>query len=330
MHYNYFMRMERKHKTLINGEGLDLDKGFLSAIDATLNGVVLVDALQADYPIIYVNSAFEKMTGYQKSEVVGTNCRMLQGPETSEEKLKSLKAAVYNGRHFQSKILNYRKDGSKFWNDLTISPIHNDYDEVIGFVGIQNDVTFQVLMAQELEEKIISLNKTKESLDAANKTLKEIAYTDPLTKLATRRLFDDRLKLSLARSKRTGKPLALAFIDLDDFKRINDTFGHDIGDKALCHVADILNSQIRETDTLARIGGDEYLLLFDTFNSKGDVFEICKRISAQLSIPFKSGDISLQLSLSMGTSFYPEDGEDAKKLIISADFNMYENKKSKS
>lgn len=315
--------------TPIVGEHLDLDKGLLSAIDATLNGVVLVDALQPDYPIVYVNSAFEKMTGYQSSEVVGTNCRMLQGPKTCEEKLKSLKASVYNGRHFQSKILNYRKDGSTFWNDLTISPIHNDYDEVVGFVGIQNDVTFQVLMGQDLEEKIISLQKTKQSLDAANKTLKEIAYTDPLTKLATRRLFDDRLKLSLARSKRSGKPLALAFIDLDDFKRINDTFGHDIGDKALCYVADVINSQIRETDTLARIGGDEYLLLFDTFLRKEDVFEICKRISAKFSKPFVSGDVSLQLSLSIGTAFYPEDGEDAKKLIISADFNMYKNKKLK-
>lgn len=324
------MYFKKQQKSLNVGEYFDLNKGLLSAINATINGVVLVDALQPDYPIVYVNNAFEKMTGYQHSEIVGINCRILQGPETSMKKIKSLKTAIENGRHFRSQLLNYRKDGTTFWNDLTISPIHNDYDEVIGFVGIQNDVTFQVLTAQELEEKVISLKKTKQSLDAANKALKEIAYTDPLTKLATRRLFDDRLKLSLARAKRTKKPLALAFIDIDNFKRINDNFGHDIGDKALCYVADIINGEIRETDTLARIGGDEYLLLFDTFQSNEDIFDICERISAKLLIPFESDNISLQLSLSIGTSFYPEDGEDAKKLIISADSSMYENKKAKS
>ena len=301
----------------------------MAAIESTSSGVVLVEISKSDQPITFVNPAFERMTGYQHAEIIGRNCRFLQGPETSKLETANLRKAISERRHHTTRILNYRKDGSTFWNDLTISPINADNGAFIGFVGVQNDVTTEVMLHRELSEKIDALESAKQSLNAANAELRKIAHYDPLTGLPSRRLLQDRLNYSLARAKRTGSMVAIAFMDLDGFKKVNDRFGHEIGDLALCQVSDQMRNQIRETDTLARHGGDEFILLFDTLVSHSGVTTICERIKRVFSTPFNLGEFSAHLGISIGTAFYPNDGDNAQSLLSLADTAMYESKNMK-
>jgi diguanylate cyclase (GGDEF)-like protein/PAS domain S-box-containing protein len=301
----------------------------MAAIESTSNGVVLVELSKSRQPITFVNPAFERMTGYQRAEIIGQNCRFLQGPETSKVETANLRKAIKERRHHTSRILNYRKDGSTFWNDLTISPIIADDGAQIGFVGIQNDVTAEVLLQRELSEKIDALEPAKQSLNAANAELLKLAHYDPLTGLPSRRLLQDRLTYSLARAKRTGSMVAMAFMDLDGFKKVNDRFGHEIGDLALCQVSDQMRNQIRETDTLARHVGDEFILLFDTLVSRSDVATICDRIRGIFSAPFNLGEFTARLDISIGTAFYPNDGDNVQSLLRFADAAMYESKNAK-
>lgn len=302
--------------------------GLMAAIEATSNGVVLVDLLEAGEPITYANPAFEEMTGYRCAEVIGQNCRFLQGPETGKAETVKLRKAISEGRHYTSRLLNYRKNGSTFWNELTISPVFDD-GAVVAFVGIQNDVSSEVMLQRELNEKIETLQSTKLSLDRANAELRKIADFDPLTGLPTRRLLQDRLTLSLARAKRMETMIAVAFIDLDGFKQVNDNYGHEIGDLALRQVAGRMREQVRESDTLARQGGDEFILLLDTFVSRSVCTDVCDRIRSVFSTPFELGGVDVHLGVSIGTAFYPDDGNDAQSLLGFADTAMYEDKSMK-
>jgi len=298
-------------------------QGMAAAIEATTNGVVIADALLPDMPLVYVNAAFEDLTGYSSADIIGRNCRFLQGPETSPEAVAAVHGAIHDGRPIKLRLLNYRKDGSTFWNELTINPIKNDSGGIAGFVGIQHDVTAEVLMRRELDEKIGILEATRASLHVANTELQRIAYRDSLTGLPTRRLFFDRLSQSLARSKRSGDMLAVVFIDLDRFKQINDSYGHAAGDMVLRQAAERMRTQIRETDTLARLGGDEYVLLVDTEVSQTVVSEICDRLAGSFAQPFDLDGTVVQLSVSIGRAMYPQDGQDATSLMRCADIAMY-------
>ena len=299
----------------------------VAAIEATSNGVVLVDCLQPDMPISFVNSGFERITGYSRAETIGKNCRFLQGPETDQDTVAALRQGIHKGQSFTSRLLNYRKDGTTFWNDLIINPIVDTASNLTGFVGIQNDVTSEVLAQLKVLEKIEELEATKRSLDVANAELKKLAYFDPLTGLPTRRLFQDRLMRSLARSRRTGDIVAVAFMDLDGFKQVNDNLGHEAGDLALRQATERMRGRLRETDTLARLGGDEFIVLLDTQVSQSIVANICDRISGAFSAPFTLGASAVHLDVSIGTAFYPRDGEDARCLMSFAAAAMYRSTK---
>ena len=301
----------------------------MAAIEATSNGVVLVDCLQPDMPISFVNSAFEKITGYSRAEAVGRNCRFLQGPETNQDTVAALRREIGNGHSITSRLLNYRRDGSTFWNELFINPIYDDAANLVAFVGIQNDITAKVLAQREIANKIEELEAAQRSLDTANAELQKIAYFDPLTGLPTRRLFLDRLAGSLARSKRTGDMVAIAFMDLDGFKQVNDRLGHEAGDLALRQVAERMRGRLRETDTLARLGGDEFIVLLDTHVSHAILTSICDRISRTFAAPFTLAGATVHLGVSIGTAFYPGDGEDMQSLMSFADAAMYESKNRK-
>ncbi len=308
---------------------LATEQGLRAAVEATANGVAIVDATRPDQPLTFVNAAFTKMTGYGQAETIGRNCRFLQGPETDPDTVAELAAAIADGRHFTCRLLNYRRDRSIFWNELTISPIFGDTPKPVGFVGIQNDVTTEVLIRAELAKQVQSLEQAKDALSVANTKLETIAYVDALTGLPTRQLFDDRLTLSLARAARTGDCLAVALIDLDGFKCVNDQLGHAAGDLALRHAAERMAQQIRATDTLARLGGDEFVLLFDTLVSPEVVGKICQRIAGAFTAPFDLDGAAASLGASIGTAFHAADGTDAKALLKAADAAMYQAKNRK-
>ncbi|NIA70820.1 diguanylate cyclase [Pelagibius litoralis] len=304
-------------------------QGLLAAVEAASTGVVITDTTLPDDPIIYMNPAFEQLTGYTAAETIGRNCRFLQGPETDKVTLATMRKAIDDGQQITCRLLNYRKDGSTFWNALTINPIHGEDEGLLGFVGIQSDVTAEVAMRQELDEKIEALEEVRGSLEAANSSLRMIAYIDSVTGLPTRRLFDDRLKQALARSRRSGDMIAIIFMDLDGFKQVNDAFGHDVGDSTLRAAGQRMRDQIRESDTLARLGGDEYAVLLDTGVTPEVLMKVCGRIEQTFSLPFDVGGTMIGLGVSIGVALYPRDGEDAHNLLRVADAAMYEAKNNK-
>jgi len=272
------------------------------AIESSLNAIIITDARDKDHGIEYVNPAFERISGYSAREVVGRNCRFLQGNDRNQGSLQQIRAALRHHREGKAVLRNYRKDGTVFWNDLLIAPVRNDAGEVTHFVGIVNDVTEIINYQQQLERQ---------------------ANYDGLTGLANRNLLQDRLRQGIAYAQRRSRQLALLFIDLDNFKLVNDSLGHEAGDRLIREVGLRLKAHMREDDTVARLGGDEFVVaLFDVDNDDL-VLHAMQRIVAEMARPFPIGDRDLYVTCSIGVSVYPKDGEDGIALLRNADTAMY-------
>lgn len=274
-------------------------------IESSSNGIVICDAQQRDLPMVYVNPTFEKVTGYSRQEALGRNCRFLQGSENdpdNDQPLSEIRAALKHGRDVSAVLRNYRKDGTPFWNDLYLSPIRNDDGQITHFVGIQND---------------ISERKSVES---------ELAYNashDVLTRLPNRALLEDRLIQACQFAYRYGRIVGLLFIDLDGFKLLNDSLGHRIGDRVLIEVANRLSSMVRSGDTVARMSGDEFVLVLPDLAHSNDIILIVEEAISELSKPYLLDDESLHLTASIGISVSDGAIENPMELIQQADLAMY-------
>ncbi len=277
------------------------------AMEASNNGIMICDAFQPDYPICYVNRAFEKITGYSKEEVLGLNPRFLAGDDRNQEGLLEISRALKDKVEVDIEIRNYRKDCSLFWNELKIAPVQCADGEVTHFVGIIDDITLRKRHEEELEHK---------------------ATHDSLTGLANRNLLEDRINQSIFYAGRSKRIVAVLLLDLDRFKRINDTFGHSWGDLLLKEVAERLSISIRECDTVARFGGDEFVIVLAEVAEFSDIGIVIKKILKNLSEPVKINNHELEVSTSIGISFFPENGHDAEALIQKADLAMFQAKQA--
>ncbi|MGZ6299695.1 MAG: EAL domain-containing protein [Candidatus Limnocylindria bacterium] len=285
------------------------------AIEATSNGIVICDALATDLPVVYVNPAFEHLTGYPSDAVVGRNCRFLQGPDTDPAAKSEMRRALAAERETRQVLLNYRADGSTFWNQLTISPARDGQGRVSHYIGVLNDITAR----REAEDEITFL-----------------AYHDVLTRLPNRSLFIEHLDVAMARARRTGQAVAVALLDLNNFKLVNDTLGHAAGDELLKSFAHRLLSVTRETDVLARVGGDEFLMLLPDLPAQADApggedaMEIAQGVISKirhvLEAPFAVSGREVYIDLSLGLSLYPTTAEDRDELLRQADTAMYQTK----
>jgi len=271
-------------------------------IEASVNGVVIADARRPDMPVTYVNSAFLEMTGYQRNEVLGSNCRFLQGPETDPQALQQLRDQLAAEQEVHVTLRNYRKDGEAFWNDLYISPILNDAGQVTHYVGIQHD---------------ISEHKAYEAQLAYH------ASHDALTGLGNRAMLEDRLAHDLALAARQGTRLGVMFIDLDEFKPINDSLGHAIGDRLLQQLAQRLTQVLRRGDTLARFGGDEFVILLNGLKEEEQALEVAERLLELVARPYRIEGHELHLTASIGIAVSADDGTPPMELIQQADMAMY-------
>lgn len=204
-----------------------------AALTNATNGIVISANIEGR-PIVYCNPAFERLTGYASDEIVGHNCCFLQGEGTEPDAIERMRTAFQAGESIELMVLNYKKDSTPFWNALNIAPIHNADSAVTHFIGVQTDVTERVELQRQLEQR---------------------AYTDVLTGLANRAKFTRELERDALSPALQGR-FALGFIDLDGFKAINDTFGHDAGDELLKQVAQRLRAVVRNTDLVARLAGD--------------------------------------------------------------------------
>jgi diguanylate cyclase (GGDEF)-like protein/PAS domain S-box-containing protein len=210
------------------------------AVEATSNGILITDHRQENHAIVYCNPAFERMTGYTRGEVLGKNPRFLQGGDNEQEELGKVRAAMGAGGDYRGVLKNYRKDGTLFWNQLRMSPVFDDAGHLTHYVGIQTDITESYNLTQQLSYQ---------------------ATHDSLTGLVNRAEFERFLQQALRRAHTDGSEHALCYLDLDQFKIINDSSGHIAGDELLRQLAEVLKAKLRKSDLLARLGGDEFAVL---------------------------------------------------------------------
>lgn len=222
------------------------------AVDQSFDGIVIADARQPDQPVIYVNRGFEMMTGYLASEVVGRNCRFLQGQDSDQTALAVVREAIKKGENCIVILRNFRKDGSLFWNEFSLSPVRDEAGVVMHFIGVIKDVTARTDMLKHLRQ-------SKVELQEANRQLSILALTDGLTGISNRRHFDEQSLALLSMAQRSKVSLAVLMIDLDNFKQYNDYYGHAAGDACLIAVSKVITELFqRPGDCAARYGGEEF------------------------------------------------------------------------
>ncbi|MCH8537218.1 MAG: EAL domain-containing protein [Alkalimonas sp.] len=278
---------------------------FKRAVESSSNGVIIADARQADQPIIFVNKAFERITGYSAAEAQGRNCRFLQGEVRDEAVAEEIRLCLQQQTECHVLLRNMRKDGQHFWNELFIAPVPDDEGDISHFIGVQNDVTEQKRFEDEL------------SFNASH---------DILTGLPNRALLHDRLRQSCNMSARSQRSLAVMFIDLDGFKLVNDSLGHLVGDRLLVEVSKRLLKHIRPGDTLARLGGDEFVVLLPELVHDADVVAIAERILQHMNENFVIDTQELHISASIGITLSSGELEEPNVLIQQADLAMFEAK----
>jgi len=258
--------------------------------DTTQEGIVVTDVNQT---VIMINKEFTSTTGYQKSDMLNQDIKIFGLQELNHDIWRSIN---YKDS-FTYTINGIKKSGGKYTQSLTIHKIKDKTDEVSNYI-------FQFI-------------------DTKEESQKRLEYYDNLTSLPNRILFEDRLAHAIKNAKRTNTIIALMFIDLDNFKIINDTLGHTLGDKLLIEVSDRLKSTVRENDTLSRIGGDEFALVLENIKDKIDVVNIAKKITLALSTPFMLNNTEAFTSASIGISLYPDDGDTTSDMMRKADTAMY-------
>lgn len=257
--------------------------------------------------IITVNQAFTTITGYTAAEVVGMNPRILQSGRHDAEYYRIMWASILENDFWQGEIYNKRKNGEIYPEWLKITAVKNKAHETTNFIAVFSDITKDIVMADRIQQ---------------------LAYYDTLTNLPNRTLLSDRLNLAIAHAKRSGCKCAVIFLDMDRFKNINDALGHSVGDKLLVFVATRLKECVREIDTVARMGGDEFVVVMDDMAGIDDILPVAKKMLYFLSQPYEIEGHSIRATPSMGISVYPDDGTDQETLIMNADSAMYHAKEN--
>ncbi len=267
-------------------------------------GIIITDTAGI---ITDVNPAFCEITGYSREEVIGKGPRILNSGKHSSEFFDSMWRSIIEHGYWQGEVWNRRKNGELYAELLTISALMDDDGQSRHYVGLFSDIT-----------------QTKKQQE----TLELMAHYDVLTKLPNRVLFADRFSQAVAHSNRTETMLAICFLDLDNFKPVNDTYGHEVGDQLLIEVAMRLRANVRDEDTISRFGGDEFAILFRDIESMSECEYMLRRIHESLAQPYNVNDLRLEISASSGVTFYPGDNADLDTLLRHADQTMYQAKLS--
>ncbi|MCB1932479.1 MAG: PAS domain S-box protein [Candidatus Accumulibacter sp.] len=270
-----------------------------TVFDSSAEGITITSP---EGEIIAVNRAFTEITGYSEADVLGRNPRILQSGLQDQEFYGEMWRTLNTCGRWRGELWNRRKDGQAFLESLTISTVKDQDDRVTHYVGVFSDIT--------------ELRKAHDQLDHQ-------AHHDPLTGLPNRLLLGDRLHKALQRAHRDERGLAVLFVDLDRFKNINDTLGHQVGDRVLCEVARRLTRLRREADTVGRLGGDEFLIVIEELNDPAVVSHIADKILGVLQDSPVTVGHEFYIGASIGISLFPQDGADAETLMKNADVAMY-------
>jgi diguanylate cyclase (GGDEF)-like protein/PAS domain S-box-containing protein len=280
------------------------------ALAAAVNGVVIADASQQGFPIVYANPGFTRLTGFTAQEIAGRPCSILNDPDTDPDAIEEMRSALRERREARVTLLNRRKDGSRFWNEVYLSPVFDDDGRLVQYIGVQNDVTER----REAEEQAEFL-----------------AYHDSLTGLANRALLGRVLDRAVDRARRHERQAAMLILDIDGFKQVNDALGHAAGDALLRAVAERLRAVLRSGDLLARQGGDEFALVLADLEPSCAIAEAlatAERIRAALAAPIELEEGTPKIRCSIGVSILGRDAHDAERLQRNADDAMYRAKRA--
>lgn len=274
------------------------------ALEHSPVSVVVTDAKVC---IQYVNRKFTQVTGYSADEVLGANPRILQSSQTPKETYVELFDKITQGKEWRGEFLNRKKSGELFWELASISAILDQQGRITHYVGVKEDITERKRLEGEIWHR---------------------AHHDSLTGLANREFFGELLAQGILQARHRNRQLALLYVDLDGFKEVNDTFGHDAGDVLLRETARRLLDVVRDSDTVARLGGDEFALILPGIRDLAVVQMIGEKLLQELARPYTLGDAHIgEVTASVGIALYPHDGEDAGSLLKSADHAMYQAKR---
>lgn len=265
--------------------------------------IVITDA---EGTILDINDAFTRITGYNREDAIGQNPRILSSGRYSKDFYSAMWRDLSDNGNWYGEIWNRRKSGEVYAEMLTISAVRDDQGKIRQYVALFSDITALKDHQQQLEH---------------------VAHYDSLTGLPNRVLLRDRLHQAMVQAQRRGKHLAVVFLDLDGFKAINDTHGHDAGDKMLIALATNIKDALREGDTLARLGGDEFVAVLPDLPNPADITPLLTRMLSAASAPVAIGGDVLTVSASLGVTFYPQVQDvDADQLVRQADQAMYQAK----
>ncbi len=265
-------------------------------------GIIITDASGS---ILDVNDTFTQITGYSREEALGQNLRTLNSGRHGPEFYAAMWRDLTSKGFWDGEIWNQRKNGEEFAEMITLSAVRDADKKTLNYVALFTDITPMKKHQQQLEH---------------------IAHYDALTNLPNRVLLADRMQQSMLHSQRSNKSLVVAYLDLDGFKAVNDTRGHNIGDELLITISQRMKAALREGDTLARIGGDEFVAVMVDLEQPQDYEPLLARLLKAASDPAIVGDTVLQVSASIGVTLYPQDGADADLLLRHADQAMYQAK----
>ncbi|MEQ1598639.1 MAG: EAL domain-containing protein [Methylotenera sp.] len=264
------------------------------AFDSATEGIMIIDA---NARIIAINKGYTEITGFTEEEVLGSI------PKALQEENHDIRRDLLSDGKWCGEITNTRKNGEAYQEWLTITIVKNAEGNIVNYVGVFADIT-----------------ESKRS----QHRLHELVNHDMLTGLPNRRLLNELLGLAIKRAERENHQIALLFIDLDRFKSINDSLGHQVGDKLLYEVSRRISNSMRESDVVARLGGDEFLVMMDEISSPDDAEQIARKIIHTLQAEFNIDGKEIFISASIGISIFPKDGNDVDSAIKAADMAMYQ------
>ncbi len=270
-----------------------------SAIEQTADTVVITDLRGV---IEYVNPAFERNTGFRREEALGHTPRIVKSGKHDAAYYERLWQTILRGEVFRGVFINRRKGGSLYYEEKTITPLKDEKGVITHFVSTGKDVTERM--------------EAQERLD-------RLAHYDALTGLPNRNLFHDRLQHALDRARRAGRSVAILVLDLDNFKTVNDSLGHDAGDRLLQAVAGGIRGCVRAEDTAARLGGDEFVIVLENIERAEEASMVAHKLTDTLTQPFQLGEHEVFVTASVGIAVYPDDAKDLDNLLKNADTAMY-------
>jgi diguanylate cyclase (GGDEF)-like protein/PAS domain S-box-containing protein len=278
-----------------------VEQGLLAKALATVGDPIFI-ADQSGH-IVWVNAAFSERSGFSSQEAIGHTPSFLKSGSHDTAFYRELWQTILAGRVWRGEVVERRKDGSLYTAEEVITPLRDDKGTVTHFLAIQHDIT---LRKQEAEREHF------------------LAYHDALTGLNNRVLFLDLVQQAISHSKGSLRPLALLFLDLDNFKMVNDTFGHETGDRLLIAVAERISAAVRKTtDAVARLSGDEFAILQTGLRDSQAALSLARKLLHSVSQPFVLEGRTVQTAASIGIAMYPTDGELPEDLLRKADKAMY-------